>query len=82
MVFLCTIASEGGVRRRRISLPLIPDLVDNLKYFLPGDLPEARGEELRAMGRPKAGKVLAARPVKSADRSPGSLTVIWPNRAS
>ena len=71
MAFLCTIASEGGVRRRRISLPLIPALVDNLKYFLPGDLPEARGEELRPMCRPKAGKLLAALPVKSADRSPG-----------
>jgi len=32
-------------------------------------LPPAAGEELRAMCRPNAGKVLAARPLKS-DRSP------------
>ena len=70
MVFLATVASESGVRRRRISLPLIPDLLDGQKYFLPGDLPEARGEDLRPMVRPKPGKVLAARPVKS-DRPPG-----------
>ncbi|HET9538868.1 MAG TPA: hypothetical protein VFP43_26555 [Mesorhizobium sp.] len=70
MVFLATVASESGVRHRRISLPLIPDLVDGRKYFLPGDLPPAAGEELRAMCRPNAGKVLAARPLKS-DRSPG-----------
>jgi hypothetical protein len=37
MVFLATVASESGVRHRRISLPLIPDLVDGRKYFLPGD---------------------------------------------
>ena len=71
MVFLATVASESGVRHRRISLPLIPDLVDGRKYFLPGDLPPAAGEELRAMCRPKPGKVLAARPLKSADRQPG-----------
>ena len=70
MVFLATVASESGVRRRRISLPLIPDLVDGRKYFLPGDLPPAAGEELRAMCRPKPGQILAARPDKS-DRPPG-----------
>jgi hypothetical protein len=71
MVALVTIPSENGARRRRISLALIPCLVDNHRYFLPGDLPPAAGEELRAMARPKLGKVLAARPVRSADRPPG-----------
>jgi len=71
MVFLATVSSESGVRHRRISLALIPCLVDGQRYFLPGDLPPAAGEELRAMCRPKAGKVLAARPLKSADRQPG-----------
>ena len=62
MIALVVVASESGVRRRRISLPLIPDLVDGERYFLPGDLPDARGEELRPQCRPKVGKVLAARP--------------------
>jgi hypothetical protein len=70
-VFLATVASESGVRRRRISLALIPCLVDGQRYFLPGDLPPAAFEELRAMCRPKAGKVFATRPAKAADRSPG-----------
>src|SRR3954452_16187929 len=65
MVFLATVASESGVRHRRISLALVPRLVDNHRYFLPGDLPPAAGEELRdvpAQDRPDrpAGQTVTA----------------------
>ena len=71
MISLVSIPSAAsGVRKVRISVPRVDCLLDGQRYFLPGDLPEARGEDLRPMVRPKAGKVLAARPVKS-DRPPG-----------
>jgi hypothetical protein len=70
MVSLVTIPSAAsGVRRVRISVPLIGCLVDGQRYFLPGDLPAAEGLDLRAIARPKIGGP-AAPPVKS-DRSPG-----------
>ena len=37
-------------------------LLDGKKYFREAELGEPRGEDLHAMCRPKAGKVLAARP--------------------
>jgi hypothetical protein len=65
MVFLAVVLSESGVRHRRISLPMVEVLLDGVRYFKPGELPEARGEELRAMCRPKPAQVLAARPVRA-----------------
>ena len=53
----------GTVRRMRVSLPLIPALLDGQRYFLPGDLPAPAGDELRAVARPKLHKF--ARPVKA-----------------
>ena len=50
-------------------MPLIPNLLDNQRYFLPGDLPPPAGEDLRPMVRPKIGGP-ADRPAKS-DRPPG-----------
>jgi hypothetical protein len=47
--------TAGTIRRLRISLPLVPDLVDGRKYFLPATLPAPVGEELRPIARPKIG---------------------------
>ena len=47
------LTTAGSVRRLRISLPLIADLVDGRKYFLPDTLPAPAGEELRPVLRPK-----------------------------
>jgi len=71
MILLVVVPSESGTKRVRISVPLVECLLDHQRYFLPGELPAPAGEELRAMCRPKPGKVLAARPLKSADRQPG-----------
>jgi hypothetical protein len=62
MIALVAVASESGVRHRRISVPLIEPLLDGKRYFREADLAEARGEDLRPQCRPKVGKVLAARP--------------------
>ena len=51
-------SGPSGVRRIRISLPLIPDLVDNARYFLPDTLPPPEGQDLRGLSRPKVEKVL------------------------
>ena len=71
MVALVSVPSESGIRHRRISVPMVEVLLDGKKYFREADLAPPAGEELRAMCRPKPGKVLAARPLKSADRQPG-----------
>jgi hypothetical protein len=68
MVALVSVPSESGIRRRRISVPMIEPLLDGKKYFREVDLPPASGEDLRPQRRPKAGKVLAARPAKSGRR--------------
>ena len=41
------------VRHVRVSVPLIAALVDNKRYYLPDDLAAAKGEEPRALYRPK-----------------------------
>ena len=45
--------ANGTVRRVRISLPLIPALVDGQRYFLPDHLAAPAGEELRPLYRPR-----------------------------
>jgi hypothetical protein len=45
--------TAGTVRRLRISLPLVPGLLDGQKYFLPDTLPAPVGEKLRPMLRPR-----------------------------
>ena len=45
--------SNAQVRHLRISVPLVPGLVDRRKYFLPGELPPAAGEDLRPLSRPR-----------------------------
>ena len=47
------LSSKATIRYLRISLPLIEPLIDNERYFLPGDLPAAAGDQLRAMCRPR-----------------------------
>ena len=44
-------------------MPLIPHLVDQVRYYLPDDVPPPEGQDLRAMARPKIGKFV--RPVKA-----------------
>ena len=57
MVALVTIPSAAsGVRRVRISVPLVECLVDNVRYWRPGDLPPPAGEELRPLSRPRITK--------------------------
>jgi hypothetical protein len=41
------------VRHLRISLPLVPSLLDGRKYHLPDTLPPPTGLELRSAFRPK-----------------------------
>jgi hypothetical protein len=47
------LTSACRVRWLRISLPLVGDLLDGVRYFRPNDLPPPAGEDLRAMNRPK-----------------------------
>ena len=55
MVFLAShFGSNAQFQQRRISLPLVPALIDNARYWLPADLPPAAGNELRALSRPDA----------------------------
>jgi hypothetical protein len=65
--------TAGTIRRLRISLPLVPDLIDGRKYFLPKTLPAPVGEELRPIARPKIGVATASRgaPVKPPPPQPG-----------
>jgi hypothetical protein len=59
MIALTTVPSgPSGVRRVRISLPLVPCLIDDARYFLPDTLPPPAGEDLRSLYRPRPGKVL------------------------
>jgi hypothetical protein len=45
--------SNAQVRHLRISVPLVPGLLDGRKYFLPDELPPATGEDLRPLFRPR-----------------------------
>ncbi len=47
------LTSNATIRHLRISVPLIADLVDNARYFLPSDLPAPAGDELRPVLRPR-----------------------------
>jgi hypothetical protein len=58
--------TAAQVRRLRISLPLVPALLDDQRYFLPGALPAPVGEELRSIARPRIGG-----PVKPSPPRPG-----------
>ena len=49
------LTSAYKLRRLRISLPLVPHLVDGPKYFRPDDLPPPEGEDLRPLSRPRVG---------------------------
>jgi hypothetical protein len=60
------LGANGTVRRARVSLPLVPCLVDRQRYFLPGDLPPPAGDELRALYRPR----LTAHRAQPVDASP------------
>ena len=74
MVALVVIPSAAsGVRKVRIGVPRIEFLIDNQKYFLPGDLPPAEGEDLRALYRPAPGKFARSdKPARPAGRRPTS----------
>jgi hypothetical protein len=58
MIFLATVPSgPSGVRRVRISLPLVPGLLDNERYFLPGDQPPLGEQDRRRLSRPRVDKI-------------------------
>jgi hypothetical protein len=68
MVSLVTVPSAAsGVKRVRISVPLVECLVDGVRYFRPGDLPAPEGEELRSMSRPR---------ITKAPRAPSLRTMV------
>jgi hypothetical protein len=56
------LTTYGFIRRVRVSVPLIPDLIDNQRYFLPDALPAPAGEEKRSLYRPRIVKASAPRP--------------------
>ena len=60
------LTSAYKVRRLRITLPLVPQLLDGVRYYPPGDVPPLDGQDLRAFSRPKIGRIV--RPIKP-DRS-------------
>lgn len=70
-------SGPAGVRRVRISLPLIEPLLDNSKYFLESDLGPLAGQDLRSLCRPKVEKVLG-KPDKPPRR--GALWTSYDNR--
>jgi len=48
MTFLASVPSgPSGTRKVRISLPLVPFLLDGRRYFRPDELPPAEGQDLR-----------------------------------
>ena len=54
MICLLVVPSgPSGTRRVRISLPLVPGLVDGVRYHLPDTLPPPEGEDLRPQRRPR-----------------------------
>ena len=68
MVAMVSIPSAAsGVRRVRISVPRIDCLLDNVRYFLPQDLPPPAGEDLRPMVRPR---------ITKAPRAPSLRTLV------
>ena len=68
MVSLVTVPSAAsGVKRVRISVPLVECLVDDVRYFLPDTLPPPAGEELRPMSRPR---------ITKAPRAPSLRTLV------
>jgi hypothetical protein len=53
------LGSDGRVRHLPISVPLIPSLLDNARYYLPGDLPETPGSRFH-VGKPSAARLARA----------------------
>jgi hypothetical protein len=51
------LGSDGRVRHLPISVPLVPCLIDNTRYYLPGDLPETPGFH---SARPSAARLARA----------------------
>jgi hypothetical protein len=47
------LTSNATVRRLRISVPLVPCLLDGVRYFRPDDLPPPAGDDLRPLYRPR-----------------------------
>jgi hypothetical protein len=64
------LTSTGAVRHLRISLPLVECLIDNQRYFLPSDLAEPRGDELRPLYRPRLGN----QPGRSEKEDPAGIS--------
>lgn len=61
MICLLTVpAGPSGTRQVRISVPLIPALVDGQRYWLPDTLPPPAGEDLRPQRRPRIDTMVRA----------------------
>ena len=61
MICLLTVPSgPSGTRRVRISLPLVPCLLDGQRYYLPDTLPPPAGEDLRPQRRPRIDTMVRA----------------------
>jgi hypothetical protein len=45
--------ANNGFRHVRVSLPLVPELIDNTRYFRDQDLPPRAGLDLRPLSRPR-----------------------------
>ena len=67
MILLVVVPSESGTKRVRISLPLVPSLIDNVRYWMPDTLPPPAGEEHRPMSRPR---------ITKAPRAPSLRTLV------
>jgi hypothetical protein len=52
--FLPCLDSNTRTQHRRVALPLVPALVDNERYYLPGALPPTGRNGLLALSRPDA----------------------------
>jgi len=62
VIVIPTLATTALIRRVRISLPLVPALLDDVKYHRAESLPPARGAELRALHSPHLARLPKPRP--------------------
>ena len=47
------LSGNFGIRRLRVSVPLVPALLDGVRYFREGDLPPLAGNDLQVVYRPR-----------------------------
>lgn len=68
-------SGPNGFRKVRISVPRIDCLLDNSRYYLPGDQPPLDEQDRRGISRPQVGALgPAARPVNPPQRRGAAWT--------